>query len=381
MSINITDKHNCSGCTACAYSCAKHAISLKSDALGFIYPEVDTTKCSECGLCENVCQFKADYIRYDNFAQPQAYAVRHKSDDILATSQTAGATMAFIDAFLEEPGIVYGATYDSAFRVIHHAVKTKADARLFQGSKYVQSDIRGIFPQIKDYLQKGSRVLFFGTPCQVAGLKSYIPNKLHVNLFTVDLICHGVPSPALWQSYLEYLEGKSQSNLTAVNFRDKRFGWHKCYETFKFSNGTEVTRRSFDHLFFIDICSRLSCEKCPYTNLSRVGDLTVGDFWGWENNHSHWCDDKGVNLCLVNSDKGATLFGKLEHTIESMQCNLVEILQPQLQNSMKANPNRIKFEEDFCRNGFEYVSKKYGDMGLIHKAKVLLSNIRHLILK
>lgn len=381
MSINITDKYNCSGCTACACSCTKHAINMKPDALGFSYPEVDINKCTECGLCEKVCQFKTGYNRYDNYDQPKAYAVRHKSADVLATSQTAGATIAIIDAFLAEGGIVYGAAYDSAFRVIHRGAATKEDARSFQGSKYVQSDLTGIFPQIKEELQNGTRVLFFGTSCQVAGLKSYIPNKLHANLHTVDLICHGVPSPALWQSYLEYLERKYQSKLIAVNFRDKRFGWHKCYETFQFTNSKEVTRRSFDHLFFIDICSRLSCESCPYTNLQRVGDLTIGDFWGWEKLHDQWCDDKGVNICLVNSDKGAKLFSEMKDNIESISCNLTEILQPQLQKPMVANPERLSFEDDFARNGFEYVAKKYGDMGFKYKAKVFLSNIKHKIIK
>lgn len=354
---------------------------MKPDVLGFMYPEVDVAKCIECGLCENVCQFKAEYNRYDNYTQPQAYAVRHRSSDIVSTSQTAGATMAIVDTFLEDDGIVYGAAYDSVFRVVHRAVSTKDEARLFQGSKYVQSNLTGIFPQVKDDLRRGNRVLFFGTSCQVAGLKSYIPNRLHDHLFSVDLICHGVPSPALWQSYLEYLEDKYQSKLTSVNFRDKRFGWHRCYETFKFSNGTEVIRRSFDHLFFIDICSRLSCESCPYTNLQRVGDLTIGDFWGWENNHDIWCDDKGVNLCLVNSDKGATLFKGMQGHIESMSCDIADIFQPQLCKPMLANPMRLSFEDDFRRKGFEYVGKKYGDMGLKFKVKVLLSNIKHRMFK
>lgn len=381
MSINITDKHNCSGCTACAYSCTKHAINMRPDALGFMYPDVNATKCTECGLCEKVCQFKADYDRYENYAQPLAYAVRHKSKDIFESSQTAGASMAIIDAFLEDGGIVYGASYDSEFQVIHTGVQSKEDARSFQGSKYVQSNLTGIFPQIRENLQKGSQVLFFGTPCQIAGLKSFIPKRLHTNLYTVDLICHGVPSPKLWQSYLKYLENKYRSKLTNVNFRDKRFGWHECFEMFQFKDGTEVSRRSFDHLFFLGICSRLSCEICPYTNLLRVGDLTIGDFWGWEKNHNQWCDDKGVNLCLINSDKGVKLFDKMKDSIASIPCDLTEILQPQLQKPMVANPKRLSFEDDFSRKGFGYVGKKYGDLGLKHKAIVRLQNIKHKIFR
>ena len=199
MRFNIQNKENCCGCTACENICAHHAISMVEDFEGFLYPKVDATKCVDCGLCDKVCQFKNDYERYQNYDFPIIYGGRQKNKNEIAKSQTAGLAALIYEQFLSESGDAYGVTFNSNNDVIFACAKSQQETQQFRGSKYVQADIGRSFSQIKESLKGGNRVLFIGSPCQVAGLKSYIPNKLHEKLFTVDLICHGNTSPGLWE--------------------------------------------------------------------------------------------------------------------------------------------------------------------------------------
>ncbi len=233
--IKITNPADCCGCTACASICAHDAITMQPDKLGFLYPKVDITKCVECGLCEKVCAFNDNYDKSLNVEKPQAYAVRHKSMDEIATSRSGAAFIAISDYFLERGGVVYGVGFKDHFRVVHKRATTKAERDEFKGSKYVQSDLTGIFRQVRKDLKDGLLVCFSGTPCQTAGLNSYVGKKLRENLFLVDIVCHGVPSPLVWEDYLNYLENKYGSDISYVNFRDKsKFGWIAHKETFKF---------------------------------------------------------------------------------------------------------------------------------------------------
>lgn len=233
--INILDPSQCCGCTACASVCAHDAITMQPDALGFLYPVVDTQKCVDCGLCEKVCAFHDDYDKSLNLSQPLAYGARHKDMNEVATSRSGAAFIAISDYILENGGVVYGAGYTDHFRVVHKRVTTKEQRNEFKGSKYVQSDLTGVFRQVKQDLKAGLVVLFSGTPCQTAGLHSYVGRRLRDNLFLVDIVCHGVPGPYIWRDYLTYLEKKHGSEICYVNFRDKdEFGWAAHRETFKF---------------------------------------------------------------------------------------------------------------------------------------------------
>lgn len=234
--IKITNTADCSGCTACASICTHDAITMKPDVLGFLYPEVDETKCTNCGLCEKVCAFNDSYDKSLNYEKPLAYATRHKNMHEVETSQSGAAFIAISDYILDMGGVVYGAGYTDHFRVIHKRATTKKERNEFKGSKYVQSDLTGIFRMVKKDLKDGLTVLFSGTPCQTAGLNAYIGKRLRENLFLVDLICHGVPSPFIWKDYLTYLEHKHGSSISYVNFRDKKYGWASSHETFNFVN-------------------------------------------------------------------------------------------------------------------------------------------------
>lgn len=303
--IQIKDKADCCGCTACASICPKDAITMEPDTLGFKYPKVDLDKCIDCGLCEKVCAFNDNYDKSLNLKEPEIYAARHKDIHEIETSRSGAAFIAISDYILENGGIVYGVGYKDHFRVAHKRATTKEERNEFKGSKYVQSDLDGIFRQVKEDLKQGNTVLFSGTPCQTAGLNSYIGNKLRENLVLVDIVCHGVPGPYMWRDYLDYLEKKQGSKICWVNFRDKQeYGWAAHKETFKFVKGEG--KMSFTYLFYQNIMFRHSCGKCHFANTQRPSDITIADFWGWEKTDPEFNkDNKGVSLVLVNTEKVA----------------------------------------------------------------------------
>ncbi|MDO5526473.1 MAG: Coenzyme F420 hydrogenase/dehydrogenase, beta subunit C-terminal domain [Prevotella sp.] len=236
--IQIKDPADCCGCTACASICNHNAITMEPDALGFLYPKVDVSKCTDCGLCEKVCAFNDNYDKSLNLPRPYAYAARHNDMDEIMKSRSGAAFVAISDYILEQGGVVYGAGYKDHFRVAHKRATTKEERDEFRGSKYVQSDLIGVFRQVKQDLKNGLTVLFSGTPCQTSGLNSYIGKKLRENLILVDIVCHGVPGPFLWRDYIEFIEKKKGASITVVNFRDKeKYGWGAHHETFKFRGG------------------------------------------------------------------------------------------------------------------------------------------------
>lgn len=236
--IKINNPSDCCGCTACASICAHDAISMEPDALGFLYPKVDASKCVECGLCEKVCQFNDNYDRSLNLKKPIAYAARHKDINEVMKSRSGAAFVTISDYVLEQGGVVYGAGYKDHFRVAHKRATTKEERDEFRGSKYVQSDLTGVFRQVKKDLKNGLTVLFSGTPCQTAGLNAYIGKKLREHLVLVDIVCHGVPSPFLWRDYIAYLEKKQGDEILVVNFRDKElYGWKDHRESYIFKMG------------------------------------------------------------------------------------------------------------------------------------------------
>ena len=211
---------------------------MEPDALGFLYPQVHTDLCVDCGQCESVCAFNDHYDTSLNLPRPLVYGARHKDMSQVETSRSGAAFIAISDHILEQGGVVYGAGYKDHFRVCHKRATTKEERDEFKGSKYVQSDLTGIFRQVKRDLKAGLLVLFSGTPCQTAGLNAFIGKRLRERLILVDIVCHGVPGPYVWRDYLAYLEKKQGAPIVWVNFRDKqRFGWKAHKESFKFLNG------------------------------------------------------------------------------------------------------------------------------------------------
>lgn len=361
--IHVKDPSQCCGCTACASICPNDAITMKPDDLGFVYPSVDIRKCSDCGLCEQVCSFNDQYDTSLNISIPHAYAVRHKDMKEVESSRSGAAFIAISDKILLNGGVVYGVGYTDHFRVVHKRAVSREERDEFKGSKYVQSDLTGVFRQVKNDLRNGQTVLFSGTPCQTAGLNAYVGRRLRDKLYLLDIVCHGVPSPYFWRDYINYLEKKQKDRISWVNFRDKQvFGWAAHHETFRFEKGRNKV--SFRYVFYHDYMLRRSCGYCHFSNIKRPSDITIGDFWGWErilpNMNS---DDKGISLVLLNTEKGQNLFNDIKKDVNFVALDLKDCLQPNLQHPSEIPPQRESIEHDYIKHGFTYVAKKYGDMG------------------
>lgn len=353
--IKIQDPKDCCGCTACASICAHDAITMMPDALGFLYPKVDESKCVDCHLCEKVCQFNDNYDRSLNLPEPLAYAARHKDIDEVMHSRSGAAFAAISDYILERGGVVYGAGYRDHFRVVHKRATTKEERDEFRGSKYVQSDLTGVFRQVKEDLRNGLTVLFSGTPCQTSGLNAFVGQKLRNNLVLVDIVCHGVPGPFLWRDYISYLEKKQGDEIVVVNFRDKElFGWGAHKESYKFKNGRG--KMTFTYLFYKHIMFRHSCGNCHFCNTHRPSDITLADFWGWQNNVPDMNDDdKGISLVLLNTEKGQKIFEAIRVKLDARQVELRNSLQPNLCHPTLIHPKRLQFENDYIEKGFDYI--------------------------
>lgn len=281
--IHIEKEQNCCGCTACVNICSHKAIEMKPDALGFMYPRVDTSLCVDCGLCERICSFNDNYSKEHILLMPKAFAARHKSIKEIENSRSGAAFVALSDWILSQNGIIYGVGFRDHFRVVHKRAICKNERDEFRGSKYVQSDLGAIFKLVENDLKCKKTVLFSGTPCQVAGLLAFIPKKLRDNLYTIDIVCHGVPSPYIWRDYLYYLEKKVGKHFEKVNFRDKSKGWTSHKESYVAGNKIYYSSIYTD-LFYKHIIFRPSCGICYFANLKHPADITLADFWGWEHN-------------------------------------------------------------------------------------------------
>lgn len=366
--ISIKTSSECAGCTACKNECPRHAISMNEDSLGFKYPVVDDSLCNNCGKCLRICPFDK---REDKAINTQHYyALRHSDIYELSLSQSGGAFAILSDIVIENGGIVYGAGFDTSFRVSHLRAHCKAERDKLRYSKYVQSDLNDIFIAVKDDLNKGRVVLFSGTPCQVAGLLAAVNNKLRDNLITIDLICHGVSSPAIWQSYLKYIR-KKYGDFEYALFRDKSMGWKSHFESFVYKDH-KITRKTFASLFYSSLALRESCYNCVFTNYNRPSDITIADLWGWKSTPDEINDNKGISVVFTNTTKGDQLLKSAQKNHFLLEINSGDFDQPQLHAPIPRPENRDQFEKDFCEYGFKYIGLKYADLGLKAKIKDFL---------
>ncbi|PWK92653.1 Coenzyme F420 hydrogenase/dehydrogenase, beta subunit C-terminal domain [Hallerella porci] len=382
--IKIQEKTQCCGCSACANICPKQAISMVPDSLGFLYPTVNEDLCIKCNLCDKVCSFNENYEKPIDFNNPRPFGVRHKNIEEVVSSRSGAVFIALSDWILDQGGTVYGAGYKDHFRVAHKRATTKEERDEFKGSKYVQSDMGSVLSQVKEDLKAGKKVLFSGTSCQVAGVKSFIKHSASQfldNLFCIDIVCHGTPSPYVWKEYLSYLEKKEKDSITKVFFRDKEmFGWADHRESVVFSQKGRKSYLSYTYLFYKHIMFRQSCGVCHFANTKKPGDITIADFWGWEKTNADVNkDDKGISLILCNTQKGLDLFHSVESSVYFFPVELEKCLQPNLKHPSSVHRMRIQFEHDFNKYGIKYILKRYGDLGWRYKAKILLFNVKKLI--
>lgn len=306
---NISDvKNSCVGCRSCEQVCPQKAIVMKENKEGFLYPYVNEGKCVNCSLCVKHCPTQS--VK-NNAANPRAvYAFRDKNDTQIMESASGGVGVLAAQKVIEKGGVAYGAAYDEQFNVKHIQVDDLKDLPKIQSSKYVQSDTNYTYSKVLSDLCAGKTVLFSGTPCQIDGLKSFLGQE-YKNLYTVDLICHGVPSPKFFKKYLEYHNQQEKEKVIYFNFRSKdKRGWGTQY-LLKTKTKAKTKTLSLDRYgkhFMEGDCYRECCYQCAYANVHRVGDLTIGDFWGIGKSHPKFYSEKGISSVFVNTVKGQLLF-------------------------------------------------------------------------
>lgn len=367
----LAEFDRCTGCTACAAACPKNCIAMAADADGFCHPVINESKCVGCGLCEKVCPVLNPVAPTHT---PQAFAAWTGDDDSRMSSTSGGVFPELARDILEKGGAVYGAAYDERFRVVHICAENAQELDRLWGAKYAQSDLTGIFTDVKKRLDGGQQVLFSGTPCQVLGLKTYL-RKAYSNLLTVDLVCHSVPSPLAWEKYLEYIaDGKT---VAGVNLRCKDTGWsrYRYSNRIDFSDGTSRMDRSgeslYMKLFTGGYLSRPACEHCPAKGRARVSDVTLGDFWGIWNTHPELDDDRGVSLVLAQTERGLAALEGLEKrtvTLEEATRENPAILCPATPNPKRQETMALIRESRFDETKTLLTSPVSANPGILRRS-------------
>lgn len=350
--IDIINKQDCCGCNACGDICAKGAITFQKDNEGFLYPVVDKEKCIDCGLCDKICpNTHSVELKKNDFEKPVCFAAIHKNLEIRFDSTSGGAFSALAKKAYQQKWYVGGAIWNEDWTVSQFISNNKKDLERLRSSKYIQSDSRGIYKQIKELLIAGEHVLICGTPCQIAGLKSFL-RKDYENLVTVDFICQYVNSPLIWGKYIEYLEKEHKSKVVYIKDKNKEIGWRSLCNKVVFENG-DVVYDSYNVNHFrrcymqLGIASRPSCYHCQYKGFPRIADITIADFWGVEKYLPKEFDNNlGTSLIMCNSQKG------LDYFDDKVKKNL-EVLSIDLENTLGKNPAltvpfhpEIKFSRD-----------------------------------
>lgn len=368
----FSDKGKCCGCTACASACPKNAIVMKNDASGFVYPEINQELCVECGMCKRVCAFSTELIDSVSDKAPRVYAVVNKDTAVYKKSSSGGFFTALANEAINQNGVVYGAVFDKDFKVKHIRGTKQVDIEAMRGSKYVQSNLDGVFESVKNDLKASKLVMFVGTGCQVGGLKKYL-NKDYDNLVTVDIVCHGVPSQKLFDDYKETLEKKYKAKVKSFSFRAKKLKGQIQDIEAVFDNGKVYSEYpdidAYRNMFAKSFTLRPSCFECPYATGKRVGDITIGDFWGIEKALPDFKKELGNSLAIISTERGERLFNSVKEQLEVRESELQRALQPSLKSPAKKPANYNEVISDFEKNGYEYISKKYSIVPLTQRVK------------
>lgn len=374
--ICITDKKNCCGCTACVQRCPKQCIRLEEDTEGFLYPKVDEETCIKCGLCEKVCPI---LNQADKLPVQEVLAVKNPDEGERMNSSSGGVFLPLAREVIAKGGVVFGAVYDEHWEVHHVFAEKIEDVYPMMGSKYLQSRIDNCYKEAEQFLKQGREVLFVGSPCQIAGLRTFLRNKEYPNLLAVDFLCHGVPSPGVWRRYLAEIyssnalkehcrrhaaTGKNTVLLLSLNakspigdikFRDKtETGWKKYRfvvrqkSTSKADQNTVLSSdihydNPFMRGFLSDIYLRPSCYECKCKNGVNHSDLTIGDYWAARVTDQDFDDDKGIGLVLINTLKGKKYFDGLNMTVRNSALDKAYLCNGGFNEHTHEHPKRVLF--------------------------------------
>lgn len=383
--IQIQQKEDCVGCNACVQICPKQCISMHEDEQGFLYPRVDIDACIRCNLCEKVCPV----INQSKPKSPHnTYAAKNLDEKVRAQSSSGGVFYALAKYVIERGGVVFGAKFNEQWGVEHVAAETIEEVNALMGSKYVQSNIGSTFRQAEQHLKQGRYVLFSGTPCQIAGLRKFLRCD-YSGLLTVEVICHGVPSPKIWRDYVNELArptgapaGKNtvfQSLnetpvIAGISFRDKRHGWEKygfsvryasatngsgqnsVFQSVNHSKGNETfeifDRNIFMKAFLENYILRPSCFSCPARCGKSHADISIGDFWGIQTMHPDLHDPSGVSLVIALSDIGQEVLKECGVSTAPVSYSHALVGNPALEHSLAKPAAYDKFWRKYAKRGF-----------------------------
>lgn len=354
----ICQENECCGCGICSNICPQNAISMEYNKKGFFEPIINKELCIDCGLCQNKCPIINNIPKIEPI---KIYACKNKNEQKRETSSSGGFFQEISELILNQSGSVFGVSFDDEFNVIHEKVDNIKDLEKIKKSKYVQSNTKNIFNQVKEELNLNRKVLFSGTPCQIQALKN-MKNKNEDKLYLIDLVCHGVPSPGIFDEYKKILENKYNSKITNINFRYKKFEETQNIKI-DFENGESYVSSyrlgdMYYRLFLKDLVLRECCYDCKFRSFERISDISLADFWGIEKGSAkEFADKKGISLVLINTEKGLELFNSVKDKLEYYEVSK-EDCEPY--NSFRSinNPEEISnIWQDIEQKGIEFAVK------------------------
>ena len=368
MNISV---QNCSSCGACANVCARGAISMQLDAEGFYRPVIDANKCVQCGACEMACPWNSTIENSNVSAElPKTIAAYARDESVRIESSSGGIFTVLAEKIIDDGGFVVGVAQLSPTKFGHIVVGNKADLGKLRGSKYVQADAGHVYREVRSLLKSGKKVLFSGTPCQVAALYAVLGRAaISADLTTVDIVCHGTPSVKVFEKYVAEIEKGNTAQVLSSQFRDKRKGWRLFSMTsslktisgdcFQFSK--TLREDKFMRVFLQNICLNTSCAACKYGKLPRIADITLGDYWNIAGVHPKMDDNKGTSVVLLNTTPGSMLFESVADKV--IQCeSKVEFAiagNPCIVRSSKQHPKRTEFFADLDNRSIDELIKLY----------------------
>lgn len=369
--IKITAKEHCSGCSACAAVCPRQCITMQPDEEGFLYPQVDTDACVNCGLCSQVCPV-SNRQTCKNGTYQGVYAAINPDHTVRAASSSGGVFTLLAQYVLSRDGIVFGAATGPDMKICHIGIEDAGQLHRLQGSKYAQSDPSDIFRQVKNHLLAGKLVLYTGTPCQIGGLQAFL-GKDYENLLCQDIICHGVPSPAVWARYVRTRQQKAGAAATSVSFRDKASGWYEYGMKMTFEDGSvyqmPARKDSYLRAFTRNLTLRPSCYACAFKGVHRSADFTLADFWGVNKVLPEMYDNKGTSLVFIHSPKGLAVFEALKDQLQLCPADPdAAVLHNSAMHCSAPRPaNRDAFWETLQTADFEKTVARFCPLPPLHK--------------